>query len=148
YMNLVSKHFYKQDYSSPGGLWSHGRQIGDTIKQIAQSHRQYLETIPALKKNNIKVSLDEWNFWYGPHVFGELGTRYFLRDALGVAGGMNEYTRNTDVIALATYAQTVNVIGAIKTSKTNAVLDTTGEVLAMYRKHFGYIPVAVTGAPA
>jgi alpha-N-arabinofuranosidase len=48
---------------------------------------------------------------------------------------------------MANYAQTVNVIGAIKTSKTAAVLDTTGEVLALYRRRFGTVPVAVQGAP-
>jgi alpha-N-arabinofuranosidase len=48
---------------------------------------------------------------------------------------------------MANYAQTVNVIGAIKTSKTAAVLDTTGVILALYRKRFGTIPVAVGGAP-
>ncbi|HEY7679837.1 MAG TPA: alpha-L-arabinofuranosidase C-terminal domain-containing protein, partial [Terriglobia bacterium] len=85
-------------------------------------------------------------YWYGPHVFGELGTRYFLRDALGIAAGINEYSRDTDVIALACYAQTVNVIGAIKTSKTAAVLDSTGEALVMYRRHFGSIPVEISGA--
>ena len=93
------------------------------------------------------MSLDEWNYWYGPHVFGELGTRYFLRDALGIAGGINEYSRDTDVIGMACYAQTVNVIGAIKTSKTAAVLDSTGEALVMYRRYFGTIPVEITGAP-
>src|SRR5262249_18626379 len=93
------------------------------------------------------VSLDEWNYWYGPHVFGELGTRYFLRDALGIAGGINEYSRDTDVIALAAYAQTVNVIGAIKPSKTAAVVDSTGQALAMCRRHSGTIAAEITGAP-
>ncbi|MGZ8839775.1 MAG: alpha-L-arabinofuranosidase C-terminal domain-containing protein, partial [Candidatus Aminicenantales bacterium] len=44
-------------------------------------------------------------------------------------------------------AQTVNVIGAIKTSKTAAVLDSTGVILALYRHQFGTIPVTVGGAP-
>src|SRR5512137_2607903 len=100
-----------------------------------------------MQGRNIRVFLDEWNYWYGLHVFGDLGTRYFLRDALGIASGINEYSRNTDVIALACYAQTVNVIGAIKTSKTAAVLDSTGEALVIYRHHFGSIPVEITGAP-
>jgi len=145
YINLISKHFYKQDWHG-GGLMTHVRQIGDAIHEIAEAHRNYLNTIPEMKGKNIRVSLDEWNYWYGPHIFGELGTRYFLRDALGIAGGINEFSRDSDVIALACYAQTVNVIGAIKTSKTAAVLDSTGEVLAMYRHHFGSIPVEVTGA--
>jgi len=146
YMNFNSKHFYRQDYHG-GGLMTHVRQIADSIRAIADGHRDYLKTIPQMQGKNIKVSLDEWNYWYGPHIFGELGTRYFLRDALGIAGGVNEYSRNTDVIALACYAQTVNVIGAIKTNKTAAVLDSTGEALAMYRHHFGTIPVEIAGAP-
>jgi alpha-N-arabinofuranosidase len=43
---------------------------------------------------------------------------------------------------MANYAQTVNVIGAIKTSKTDAALAATGVALALYRKHFGEVPVA------
>ncbi len=146
YVNLLSKHFYCQDWHG-GGLMTHVRQIGDAIRAIAEAHRGYLKTIPEIRGRDIRVSLDEWNYWYGPHVFGELGTRYFLRDALGIAAGINEYSRNTDVIALACYAQTVNVIGAIKTSKTSAVLDSTGEALVMYRHHFGTIPVEVAGTP-
>ena len=145
YINLISKHFYRQDWHG-GGLMTHVRQIGDAIHGIAEAHRNYLKTIPEMQGKNIRVSLDEWNYWYGPHVFGELGTRYFLRDALGIAGGINEFSRDTDVIALACYAQTVNVIGAIKTSKTAAVLDSTGEALVMYRRHFGSIPVEISGA--
>lgn len=145
YIHLNSKHFYKQDWHG-GGLMTHVRQIGDAIRAIAEAHRNYLETIARMQGKNIRVALDEWNYWYGPHVFGELGTRYFLRDALGIAGGINEYSRQTDVIALACYAQTVNVIGAIKTSKTAAVLDSTGQALVMYRRHFGTTPVEITGA--
>jgi alpha-N-arabinofuranosidase len=146
YIHLNSKHFYRQDWHG-GGLLTHVRQIGDAIRAIADAHREYLRTIPQMKGRNIRVALDEWNYWYGPHVFGELGTRYFMRDALGIAAGLNEYSRQTDVIAMANYAQTVNVIGAIKTSKTAAVLDSTGQALVMYRRHFGTIPVEITGAP-
>ncbi len=96
---------------------------------------------------DVPVALDEWNYWYGPHVYGELGTQYFLEDALGIAAGLNEFARQSDIYFMANYAQTVNVIGAIKTSKTAAVLDTTGVILALYRKHFGTIPVAVGGVP-
>lgn len=146
YIHLNSKHFYRQDWHG-GGLLTHVRQIGDAIRAIAEAHREYQRTIPQMQGKKIRVALDEWNYWYGPHVFGELGTRYFLRDALGIAAGLNEYNRQTDVIAMANYAQTVNVIGAIKTNKTAAVLDSTGQALVMYRRHFGTIPVEVTGAP-
>jgi len=53
--------------------------------------------------------------------------------------------RNSDIIFMANYAQTVNVIGAIKTTKTDAAFETTGLVLNLYRNHFGRLPVTVTG---
>jgi alpha-N-arabinofuranosidase len=54
---------------------------------------------------------------------------------------LHEYYRHTDIVEIASYAQTVNVIGAIKTSKTAASMATTGLVLQMYRNNFGTIPI-------
>jgi alpha-N-arabinofuranosidase len=90
--------------------------------------------------------MDEWNYWYGRYVYGELGVQYHLKDALGIARGLHAFFRNSDLYFMANYAQTVNVIGAIKTSRTAAVFDTTGLVLKLYRNRFGSIPVAVSGA--
>ena len=47
---------------------------------------------------------------------------------------------------MANYAQTVNVIGCIKTNKTSAAFATTGLPLMLYRKHFGIIPIKVEAA--
>jgi alpha-N-arabinofuranosidase len=143
-MDLVSEHFYCQE--SPG-LMGHVAQIPNQIRRIAEAHRKYRKTIPALKGLDLPVAMDEWNYWYGPHLYGELGTRYFLKDALGIAAGFNEYARQSDIIFMANYAQTVNVIGAIKTTKTAAALEATGVVLKLYRERFGSIPVEVRGAP-
>jgi alpha-N-arabinofuranosidase len=144
HMDLISEHFYVQHKP---GLLAHVNQMPSEVRRIAAAHRKYRETIPSLKAKEVPVALDEWNYWYGPDVYGEIGTQYYLEDALGVAAAFNEYARQTDVYFMANYAQTVNVIGAIKTSKTAAVLDSTGVILALYRKHFGTVPVAVTGAP-
>jgi len=89
----------------------------------------------------------EWKYRYAPHLCGELGARYFVEDALGVAAGIHEYSRQADVNVMANAAQTENVIGAIATTKTAAAFETTGLVLKLYRAHFGQVPVAVTGAP-
>jgi alpha-L-arabinofuranosidase len=144
FMDYISEHFYVQ--TLPGTL-SHANLAPREVKAIAEAHRKYRQTIPALKGKAIPIALDEWNYWYGPHVYGELGTQYFLKDALGIAEGLHEYFRQSDIIFMANYAQTVNVIGAIKTSKTAAVLDSTGVVLELYRNHYGTIPVKVTGTP-
>jgi len=143
-MDLVSEHFYCQE--SPG-LMAHVAQIPNQIRRISDAVRKYRQTIPALAGQDLRIAMDEWNYWYGPHLYGELGTRYFLKDALGIAAGFNEYARQSDLVFMANYAQTVNVIGAIKTTKTAAALDATGVVLKLYREHFGSIPVEVQGAP-
>ena len=143
-MDLISEHFYSGEKP---GLLSHVNQVPLAIRRIADIHRGYRETIPGLRDRPVPVALDEWNYWYGPEIYGEIGTQYFLKDALGIAAGINEYARQTDIYFMANYAQTVNVIGAIKTSKTEAVFDTTGLVLMLYRRHFGTVPVEVGGAP-
>jgi len=89
--------------------------------------------------------MDEWNYWHRDYVYGELGCVYDQADALGVAMGLHEYFRQSDVIHLAFYAQTVNVIGAIKTSRTAAEMETTGLVLQLYRAHFGSVPLKIDG---
>jgi alpha-N-arabinofuranosidase len=104
-------------------------------------------TIPELKGKNIMVAMDEWNYWYGDYIYGELGVRYHLKDALGIAKGYHEFFRNTDIYYMANYAQTVNVIGAIKTTPTAADFAATGLVQVMYRNHFGTIPIEVPQQP-
>ena len=146
HMDLISEHFYVN--TSLPDVAAHVQQIPDRIKQIADAHRQYRREIPSLQGKDIGVAMDEWNYWYGPHVFGELGTRYCLKDALGIAAGLHEYFRNSDIFTMANYAQTVNVIGCIKTTKTHADFDATAFPLMLYCRHFGAIPVAVENPAA
>lgn len=139
-MNVISEHLYCQDRSDVRDLVD---QMTGRIKNIADKHRTYRQTIPALKDNPIRVSLDEWNYWYGPYIYGELGTAYSLKDGLGIAAGLHQLYRDADIYEIAMYAQTVNVIGCIKTTKTDAWMETTGEVLALYNREFGKLPVKV-----
>jgi len=142
HMDLISEHFYTRNRDD---LLEHVRQIPNNVRRIADAHRDYRRRIASLKGKDIRIALDEWNYWYGPHIYGELGTRYFMQDALGIAAGLHEYFRNSDMIFMANYAQTVNVIGCIKTTKTAAAFAATGLPLWLYRNHFGVVPVAVSG---
>jgi alpha-L-arabinofuranosidase len=146
YMSTISEHLYWQ---SKPDLPAHVAQVVDGIRRVAEAHRGYRRELPALKGRDVRVVLDEWNYWYGPYEYGELGTRYFLQDALGIAAGLHELFRQSDIFWMANYAQTVNVIGAIKTTATGAALEPTGQVLALYRRQFGTLPLALTlGADA
>jgi len=144
HMDFLSEHFYCQKGKD---VVRHVEQIARNVRRKAEKHRGYHRSIESLASKDIRIAMDEWNYWYGPQVYGEIGVRYFLKDALGVAAGMHEYARNTDVIFMANYAQTVNVIGCIKTTTTDAAFATTGLVLKLYRNQFGVVPVAVTGVP-
>jgi len=144
-MDAISEHFYVGERP---GLLSHVNQVPAEVRRIAEAHRRYRLTIGALEGKAVPIALDEWNYWYGPDLYGEIGVRYFLKDALGIAAGLHEFVRQSDMFVMANYAQTVNVIGAIKTTKTAAAFDTTGLVLKLYRAKFGTIPVKVAGAPA
>ncbi len=143
-MDLISEHFYRQDWHG-GGLMTHVKQIPEAIGERAELHRKYRKEIPELQGKDIHIAMDEWNYWYGPHIYGELGTRYYLRDALGIATGINEFSKNSDIIFMANYAQTVNVIGCIKTNTTHSVYASTGMALKMYRDYFGTIPLEISG---
>jgi alpha-N-arabinofuranosidase len=138
-MDAISEHFY---VGNKPDLVEHVRQMTDNVRRIAEAHRKYRKEIPAAAQKPLPVALDEWNYWYGPDLYGEIGTRYFLKDGLGVAAALNEYARQSDLYVMANYAQTVNVIGAIKTSKTAAEFETTGLVLKLYRHHFGVVPLS------
>ncbi len=142
HMELLSEHTYWQ---SKPDLPAHVEQAAVAIRTIADAHRAYRRDLPSLKGKDIRIALDEWNYWYGPNEYGELGTRYFLQDGLGAAAALHEMFRNSDLFFMANYAQTVNVIGAIKTTPTAAEMETTGLVQQLYRARFGVTPVDVTG---
>jgi alpha-L-arabinofuranosidase len=142
-MNLISEHTYRKEIKD---VEAHSGQLAADIDRIAQAHRFYRTSIPEVAGRDIRIAMDEWNYWYGQYVYGQLGVQYHLKDALGVARGLHAFFRNSDIYLMANYAQTVNVIGAIKTTRTDAILDTTGVVLKLYRIHFGTIPIPVTGA--
>lgn len=142
HMDLISEHFYVGEQGDKT-LVEHVENVPKAIRNIAEAHRKYRKEFPELKGKDIRIAMDEWNYWYGPHVFGELGTRYFVKDGLGIAAGLHEFFRNSDIYYMANYAQTVNVIGCIKTSRTNAQFETTGLALKLYRRYFGTKPLTV-----
>ena len=142
HIDLIAEHFYCQERPD---VVEHIGQIAENIRSKVKFHKELRQELDSLEGKDIDIAMTEWNYWYGPHVFGELGTRYFHKDGLGIAKGLHEYFRNSDMVFMASYAQTVNVIGCIKTSKTAAAFETTGLVLKLYRNNFGTTPIKVTG---
>ena len=140
HMDLLSEHIYATGSQDPA---EHMTLVANQVREVANAHRAYRDSLPGLKQKDIKIAMDEWNYWYGDYIYGELGVRYYHQDALGIAKGLHEYFRNSDLYFMANYAQTVNVIGCIKTTPDAADFATTGLPLKLYRQHFGNLPVKV-----
>ena len=143
HMNLIGEHKY---WRRKGKVAAHVEQVPAAIERLAAEHRGYRKTLDSLQGKDIRIVLDEWSYWYGRNEYGEGGVRSFLQDALGIAAGLHGFFRNSDLFFMANYAQAVNVIGAIKTTATEAELEATGLVLKLYRHHFGTTPVEVSGS--
>jgi alpha-N-arabinofuranosidase len=145
HMDLLSEHFYRGrlPWTKEGDatLFKHVNLLKDSIRQKADGHRKLQAGLTNLNGRIIPIAMDEWNYWHRDYVYGELGCVYDLADGLGVAAGLHEFFRQSDLIQMAHYAQTVNVIGAIKTTRTAAEMETTGLVLQLYRAHFGQMPL-------
>jgi alpha-N-arabinofuranosidase len=148
-MDFISEHFYKGKTpwgdQPPAELPAYVALLKDEIRSKAKSHRELQAKLGRTVGRYTPIAMDEWNYWHRGYVYGELGCQYTLADALGVAAGLHEYFRNSDIIHMANYAQTVNVIGCIKTTKTTAFFDTTALPLLLYRREFGTVPLEVTG---
>jgi alpha-L-arabinofuranosidase len=151
HMNMLSEHFYegRTPWSQEGrvDLVAHVAKLRSSIRHKAEGHRKLQASLPNLEGRTMPIAMDEWNYWHRDYVYGELGCVYDLADALGVAAGLHEYYRQSDLIQMAHYAQTVNVIGAIKTTKTEAEIEATGLVLQLYRAQYGSIPLQLEKAP-
>jgi alpha-N-arabinofuranosidase len=150
-MNFVSEHFYcgRVPWTKDGQIpiEQHFGLLREQIRKKAASHRELQTKLGRKPDEFIPIAMDEWNYWHRDYVYGELGCQYNLADALGIAAGLQEYFRNSDIIKMAEYAQTVNVIGCIKTTKTAAFFDTTALPLMLYRREFGTQPLTVSGNP-
>jgi len=103
--------------------------------------------------DRVRLAIDEWGIvrdWNsapdGPGV-GAFEHYYTLGDAIAAGRALHELLRSADLVAMANWAQTVNVIGTIKTTRNHAVLDPAGHLLALYRAHVGgtLVPVTLSG---
>ena len=149
HMDLLSGHHYvERKYNvpfSPADARQYERDfvvysgsVLEGVKRIVDDYRHRLSPAnPAL--DSVRLAVDEWGIvrdWNArpdaPGV-GSFEHYYPLGDGLAAARAVHELLRSADLVRMANWAQTVNVIGAIKASRNDAVLDSVGHVLALYR---------------
>jgi alpha-N-arabinofuranosidase len=86
----------------------------------------------------VYIAWDEYNVWYRARTDESMqGTRaleehYNLEDALVIAGFLNAFVRNADIVKMANMAQLVNVIAPIFTNETGIFKQTIYYPLALF----------------
>jgi alpha-N-arabinofuranosidase len=159
HMDLLSGHHYtERKFRVPftaedaakyeAAFPAYSSSVMEGVRRLVEDYRQRLAGgNPEL--NRVRLAIDEWGIvrdWNpapdGPGV-GPFEHYYPLGDALASARALHELIRSADVVAMANWAQTVNVIGAIKANRNYAVMDSVGHLLALYRTQVGgsLIPV-------
>ena len=163
HMNLLSGHHYtERKFRMPltpddarkyeEGFVAYSGAVAGGVRSVVADFRKRLQAgSPEVRQ--VRLAVDEWGIvrdWNpapdGPGV-GSFEHYYSLGDAIAVARAMHEILRSADVVAMANWAQTVNVIATIKTSRTAAAMDPAGHVLALYRARLkgSLVPFAVAG---
>jgi len=93
------------------------------------------------RQHPVYIAWDEYNVWYrarsGEAALGEraLEEHYNLEDALVVAGFLNVFVRNADIVKMANMAQLVNVIAPIFTNEQGMFLQTIYYPLQLFANH-------------
>ena len=153
HMDLLSAHHYTQrNFKVPfspadavkyeAAFLNYSGSVMEGVRRLVVDYRNRLASgNPELGR--VRLAIDEWGIvrdWNqapdGPGV-GAFEHYYPLGDALASARALHELIRSADLVSMANWAQTVNVIGAIKAGRNHAVLDSVGHLLALYRAQVG-----------
>ena len=144
-MDYISEHFYCGELP---GLLGHVAQIPREVRRIAEAHRKYRTTIPALKGKDIRIALDEWNYWYGPTILRRAGHAVFLEGRAGDRrrACTNISGRATSFIWPTTPRRSTSSAPS-KRPRPRPSLKRPGWCSSFTAPNIGTIPVKVSGAP-
>jgi alpha-N-arabinofuranosidase len=146
--DYLSVHFYlippDQSYGSLiKGIDIFGSQL-DSMRQIISAIPGEVTNFPPWyrfppRTGPVKIAVDEWGIW---DLNSKKGTGaynmeypYNWGQALATARFLNLFQRNADIIGLATWAQTVNVLAPIMTSENDSYCQTVYTPLKAYRQY-------------
>ncbi len=118
------------DVQRPLVEWA--RQPANRVLTMVECWEEYKRRFPALSDGKVKVFFDEYAYSF----------RQTLKTCLALGMCLHEFFRHSDFIDMAGYTMAT---GWIDFDRTRCVVSATGRMYQMYNRHFGTIPVAVTG---
>lgn len=104
------------------------------VRAKFEHYQEYLKRIPGLRAKPVPVAIDEWAY------FGGGPNSYKVVPAY--AWAFHEMFRHSDIFQLGAFTFATAMLSE---TRTDAELNPTGMLFKMYRDHFGFIPVEVTG---
>ena len=146
--DFLAVHFYSipsdSSYSALFQSVDHFNEKLDSMRAILKVVPSKVQNFPAWyrfppRPEPLKLAIDEWGIW---DIQSEKGTGaynleypYNWSHALAVGKFLNMFQRNADIIGLATWAQTVNVLAAIMTTEQGSYCQTVYTPLQAYRHY-------------
>ncbi len=127
----------------------------ETMRSLLQKVPEKVENFSSWyrfppRQEPLKLAVDEWGIWDLNSGKGsgdyQMEYSYNWAQALAVGKFLNLFQRNADVIGLATWAQTVNVLAPIMTSKEGSYSQTIYTPLQAYKRYTlqQNLPIEVT----
>ena len=102
------------------------------VATMADCWEEYKKRFPKLNEGQVKVFFDEWAYSFQQN----------YKTCLAVARMFHEFFRHSDFIDMAAYTMGM---AWLNYDRTHSVISASGRVFQLYNRHFGKIPVAVTG---
>ena len=153
YFDAAAEHIYpspadqafdadKQDYVKvEEPLVGYARKIANGVHCVVEAWDEYQRRFPALKMDRYPVALDEWvSEWIGERGTNPPGNSMFA--PLACSQAMHEMFNHSNMFIISAYTGASSLLTI---NKTDATVRPIGLMFEMYRRHFGTIPVAVTG---
>lgn len=135
----VSEHWYDRAEKRPDAppeaeLLEYARSPSNQVRMKAEEWHIYEQRFPAIKKDKIFLSMDEYAYFGGAN----------LKSALAYAMVMQEMLRHTDFLKMAAFTTGASTMDITPTA---SVLNSTGLVFKLYGEHFGTgtIPLSISG---
>lgn len=118
------------DVTQPLEEWA--RQPANRVRTMVDCWEEYKRRHPRLATSNVKVYFDEWAYSFQRN----------KKSSLAIAMTLHEFFRHTDFIDMAGYTMAT---GWLEQSRTDTAISAVGRTFQLYNRHFGTIPVAISG---
>ncbi len=145
YLDAIAEHLYPkatQAFDSQrqafvtvnDSITDQARRLANRVRCTVEAWEEYQKRFPNLTMSRIPIAVDEWST--GLRGGGE------VLSAISAAEALQEMFRHSDLFAVSGYTA---MTGLLAYNKTDVTVRPIGLMFKLYRRHFGTIPVTITG---